>query len=451
MPETAASHTRFAVVGAGLAGTLQAILLAQRGYTVDLYEARRDMRQAGYAGGRSINLALSQRGIRGLARAGIADTILEQAIPMHSRAIHSLEGQVSMQAYGKDDSYYINSVSRGGLNEQLLHLTDRFDNLQVHFEHSAAGGDPAAGKLAFQSPAGPVSTTADVVIGADGAGSAIRASFRIMPGFHDETEWLSAGYKELRIPPSADGGFQLEKYALHIWPRGAFMLIALPNPDGSFTCTLFLDNEGEESFAALDSDEKALTFFERYFADALALMPDFLEQWHTNPASKLGTLRCAPWTYGRAVLTGDAAHAIVPFYGQGMNAGFEDCVAFMDCLDTFGPDWGRVLQAFAAQRKPNGDAIAELALQNFIEMRDLTADPVFQQKRQLELELERRFPDRYLSKYALVTFSPDIPYAEAKRRGDAQDAWLMQRVRELNGDSVNYEQELERLEAATVV
>jgi kynurenine 3-monooxygenase len=337
---------------------------------------------------------------------------------------------VLLKRYGPDDSFYINSVSRSGLNIRLIDRAAQHPNVSFHFMSPLLHADPATGDVTVQgfSSGMPVTHKGyDVIIGADGAGSALRASIAAHnPDFQGAATPLGHSYKELTIPAGPNGEFRMEKHALHIWPRGNFMLIALPNPDATFTCTLFLPDVGHNSFEELTSPAAVVAFFQRWFPDALPLITNLELEFFQNPTGYLATLRCWPWLLGhRGALVGDAAHAVVPFYGQGMNASFEDCVVLSDLHDNLGPyRWPEVLEAYQASRKPNADAIADLALQNFIEMRDLTADAVFQRKRKLELALEDRFRGDYKSKYQMVTFT-ETPYSEAKRLGDLQDEWLM--------------------------
>jgi len=414
------------IIGAGLTGSLLAIYLAKRGYTVEVYEKRGDMRQTVVEAGRSINLALSSRGIGALEQAGIAEEVLQYAIPMQGRMLHAIQGALTYVPYGKDASEHINSISRSGLNIALLNLAESFANVHLHFSHTLTKADLAEGKSYFQTAQGEtVEAEAAHTFGTDGAGSVIRQAMEILPEFQQSTEFLPHGYKELTIPANALGAFQMECNALHIWPRGTYMLIGLPNLDGSFTCTLFFPMHGENSFDTLKTPEQVSTFFKQVFPDTLALMPDLVHDFQHNPVGLLGTVRCFPWHYGdKFLLLGDAAHAIVPFYGQGMNASFEDCVALMANLEEAEGDWGKTFEAFDKARKPDTDAIASLAVENFYEMRDGTAHPAFLRMRQLESLLEAQYPD-YHSKYSMVTFHPEIPYSIAQQRGNAQNAYLL--------------------------
>ncbi len=410
------------VVGAGLVGSLWTALLAKRGYRVDVYERRTDSRKAGYAGGRSINLALSNRGWKALERAGLAEAIAREAIPMSHRVMHAVDGSLVRQPYGKDGQA-IYSVSRGGLNEQLMTLAEQSGNVHLHFDRRCVDVDLKSGAAAFESGDGSLERVEPgLLFATDGAYSAIRSAMIKTDRYQYQQQYIDHGYKELHIPAGPNGAYQMEKNALHIWPRGGYMLIALPNPDGSFTLTLFFAWEGPESFASLPTTDDAEAFFARIFPDALSLMPDFRAQWDTNPASSLVIMRCDPWQFnGTVALIGDAAHAIVPFYGQGMNAGFEDCTVLDDLLDAHGEDWPNVLPEYSRIQKPNGDAIAELALLNFIEMRDLVGQPEFLLQKKIEAWFSNKHPDRWTPLYTQVTFS-HTPYAEALANGRRQEA-----------------------------
>lgn len=429
-----ASETTVTVIGAGLAGSLLSILLAQQGFRVNVYERRPDMRQGPVGGGRSINLALSKRGISALEVAGVSREVMAFALPMRGRMIHDLEGQRTYQPYHAKPQNYINSISRSGLNIALLNAAERYPNLRLHFGIACTGMDLKSGVLHLQETAtGRHFTVGDVpVFGTDGAGSALRESLTAQhPDFRETIDKLDYGYKELTVLPDAAGNFVFEPDALHIWPRGHFMLIALPNPDRTFTCTLFLPYEGPQAFSGLTDAAAVEAFFTEYFPDLLPHKPDLAEEFLHNPTGSLGTVRCAPWHFeDKLVLLGDAAHAVVPFYGQGMNASFEDCVVLNHLLRRHGTNWAALFEAFSAARIANANAIADLALYNFIEMRDYTADPVFALKRQAEVLLEDRYPDQFASKYSMVSFS-NLPYTYAKSRGDLQDAILMDICRRL--------------------
>jgi kynurenine 3-monooxygenase len=409
------------VVGAGLVGSLWTVFLARRGYRVDVFERRADMRAAGYKGGRSINLAMSTRGWKAVEQAGIREQIEKVAIPMPGRMIHNPAGELAFQPYGQQGQA-IYSVSRGGLNLALLEIAASFPNVRFHFEHRCENVDLQEPRITFEDLAtGQMKTLeAPLIFAADGAYSAVRYALQRTDRFNYTQQYLEHGYKELTIPPGADGRHRMDPHALHIWPRGNFMLIALPNADGSFTCTLFLPFEGEVSFERIGSDQEVTDFFKRYFPDSVALMPTLVEDFWKNPTSSLVTVHCSPWQWqGRILLIGDAAHAIVPFYGQGMNAGFEDCTILDSMYDEYGGDWSKLIPAFAQKREPDGNAIAELALRNFIEMRDLVGDPRFLLRKKIAAQLHEKHPD-FLPVYSMVTFS-NTPYHIALREDDAQN------------------------------
>jgi kynurenine 3-monooxygenase len=419
------SKQKVIIVGAGLSGSLMAIYLAKRGFRVEVYEARADMRKEKMSAGRSINLALSNRGIAALKEIGLDEYMLAEAMPMRGRMIHMVGGETKLLPYSGRQGEYINSVSRGGLNIALVNEAEKYENVKFFFNERCIGFEAKNGVAKFESGA---AAKGDTVIATDGAGSAFRDSMLhgAVSRFDFSQKWLEHGYKELHIPPTETGVFQMEKNALHIWARGSFMMIALPNFDGSFTCTLFLAHKGENSFEQLTDEKSLIAFFEKYFADAIPLMPNLTKDFFANPTGNLGTIKCFPWNIeGRSLLLGDAAHAVVPFYGQGMNASFEDCRILNELIGEHGEDWQTIFDEFPAQRKPNTDAIAEMAEENFYEMRDSVADPVFQRKRELETKLEQTFPD-YFSKYSMVTFREDLPYVIAKEKGNAQDKLLME-------------------------
>ncbi len=414
------------IIGAGLAGSLLSIYLAKRGISVDVYEARGDMRLEEVAAGRSINLALSDRGIAALREVGMDEYMLAEAVPMTGRMIHAVSGETKLLPYSGRQGEFINSVSRSGLNIALINEADAYDEVTFHFNERCVDFDCKTGEAKFSSG---VATSSETVIATDGAGSAVRHA--MMNGgverFDFSQVWLEHGYKELHIPPASDGRFLLEKNALHIWPRHQFMMIALPNFDGSFTCTLFLAHKDAESaFDNLTDEDAVLEFFNREFPDAIPLMPTLVEDFFANPTGNLGTVKCFPWNAGgNALLLGDSAHAVVPFYGQGMNCAFEDVRVLDGLIEKHGTDWKTVYEEYGELRKENTDAIADMAEENFYEMRDATADPVFQRKRELETKLEQTFPD-YFSKYSMVTFREDLPYSVAREKGNAQDRLLME-------------------------
>src|SRR5437588_12421432 len=414
---------KFILIGSGLAGGLLAAYLGRRGYEVDLYERRGDPREGNLVGGRSINRAVSTQGIHALEQIGIADEVLKHAIPMRGRMIHERSGALHFAPYDVDPTKHINSIGRAALNTTVIEAAQRSPNVRVHFNHKCTSVDLDDAAAQLETPSGNVTARGNAVIGVDGAFSAVRQSMQLnIPNFEYNESYLAHGYKELTIPPGANGSWQMEKNALHIWPRKSFMMIALPNPDGSFTCTLFWEFEGPRSFAATRSDEDVRRFFGEEFPDAVALMPNLLDDFKNNPTGSLVTIRCAPWFYqDKVALVGDAAHAVVPFYGQGMNAAFEDCVVLDECLAEFPQDRQRAFAEYFRRRKANADALADLALENFIEMRDKTASKTFRAKKKLDHFLEAVLPGIYLPLYTMVTFTR-IPYAKAARRARIQDA-----------------------------
>ena len=407
-------------LGAGLVGSLLAIYLSRRGHKVKVYERRPDMRKEKIVAGRSINLALSDRGWKGLENAGLTDTIRKIAIPMQGRMVHAVDGSQNLQPYGKEGQA-IYSVSRGELNKVLMNEAESNQNVTITFERFCHHVDLPAKKIFFSdSPTDNNiigSDSYDLLFGADGAFSSLRHSMQFLDRYNYSQSYIDHGYKELLMPADDDGNHKMFKNALHIWPRGNFMLIALPNLDGTFTCTLFFPFEGDVSFGKLKTEDEVTKFFNEYFPDVIQLMPTYLEDFFQNPTGSLVTVKCFPWQVnGNACLIGDAAHAIVPFFGQGMNAGFEDCTVLSELIDDHGDDWKTILPMFEVMRKQNADAIAELALNNFIEMRDLVADPHFLNKKKIEKMIAQKYPDRYISPYQMVSFS-HIPYAEALQNG----------------------------------
>ena len=406
------------LVGAGLAGSLLAIFLARRGHRVTLVERRLDPRKTGASGGRSINLALANRGIAALEEVGVMDRVRPALIPMAGRMLHDEEGRLKLIPYGNKPHEVIYSVSRAGLNAILLDAAEATGRVSIRFGETVGGVDFANRRLR------PQDTPYDVLIGTDGSASPVRSSILERTAGKLDEEPLGHGYKELSIPPAERGGFRMDKNALHIWPRGEYMLIALPNIDGSFTVTLFLPNRGEESFEVLTNPDAVLSLFGRRFADAIPLMPGLVEDFFENPTGHLETIRCAPWSFeDQALVLGDAAHAIVPFHGQGMNAAFEDCSAFDRCLANPDRSWSDIFTEFERLRRPNTDAIADMALENYVEMRSTVREPKFQLKKDLSFRLEERHPDRFIPRYSMVMFHT-IPYAEARRRGAIQEGIL---------------------------
>jgi len=410
------------VAGAGLAGALMAARLGRLGYQVSVYERRDDPRETDQASGRSINLAISERGLHALDQVGLKENILEIAVPMYGRMMHTREGALRYQPYGTQSDQAINSVSRGLLNLRLIEAAAGFDNVSLHFGQKCCDLDVDVGRLSFEDTQSGETKEAqtDVVVGADGAFSAVRSAMQRMDRFDYAQSYLAHGYKELTIPPADGGGHRLEKNVLHIWPRKSFMMIALPNLDGSFTCTLFFPFEGPLSFASLRTDDDVTRFFETELSDAVPLMPALLEDFASNPTSSLVTVRCGPWYHAdRAVLVGDACHAVVPFYGQGANAAFEDCTVLGDRLAASNGNRAEVFRSYYKARKRHVDTLADLAIANFIEMRDHTDSVLFLWKKKLEKSLHKLFPRWFLPLYSMVTFSR-IPYGDAVDRDRKQ-------------------------------
>ncbi len=446
--------TDIAVVGAGLVGSLLSILLAKRRFAIDIFERRPDMRTEAVSAGRSINLAVSTRGIHALKRAGLDEDVLKFAVPMRGRMIHAIDGQLTYQPYGKDDSEYINSISRADLNKSLMTRAEETGLVDIYFNQKCTGMDIDKGIISLFNELDNqhADVVANIVIGTDGSASAIRHDMSKLPNHKSTESELDYGYKELVIPAGANGAFQIEKNALHIWPRGTFMLIALPNFDGSFTCTLFLPWEGPNSFEKLKTPESVKQFFQEQFPDAVPLLSDLEQTFFDNPTGHMVTVKCSPWNVEeRVLLLGDAAHAIVPFFGQGMNAGFEDLTILDQCIDNHiaqggalyinrrsresekdtlsrriqegSSGWAQVFDDFVTKRKVDTDAIADMAVENFIEMRDKVGMPKFLLEKAVEKILQKEFPGSYLSRYSLVTFS-NVPYSFAMKAGIANDEVL---------------------------
>ena len=416
------------IVGAGLVGSLWAVYMRKAGYKVVIYERRSDIRNAEISAGKSINLALSERGWNSLKTAGIKEDIEKIAIPMSGRIMHSEKGELTYQAYGKKDEA-IFSVSRGHLNSIMMDLAEKKGNSKIHYQHQCIDADLINGKITLKN----LKTNeifedqADVVFAADGAFSAIRYnSMQKVDRFNFSQFYVEDGYKELLLPAGSMGEYQIEKNALHIWPRGRFMLIALPNEDGSFTCTLFMPFENHKyAFNNLDSDEKIDTFFKKVFPDFYNLMPNLVDNWHQNPLSSMSITRCYPWTIGKFALLGDSAHSTVPFYGQGMNAGFEDCFVMWKLYKKY-ENWEETFKEFQTFRKPDGDALQDLSLENYYVMRDHVADENFLLQKRIEAKIHENHPDKWVPLYSQVSFS-NIRYSEAYKNGKRQEK-IMQKI-----------------------
>ncbi|WCO02221.1 FAD-dependent oxidoreductase [Psychroserpens ponticola] len=419
------------IIGAGLCGSLLALRLGQRGYNVTVYEMRPDLRKTDISAGRSINLAFSDRGNKAMKLVGIEDKVKALCIPMNGRMIHDTEGNTFLSNYSGRDHEYINSISRGELNGLLLTEAEKHDNVTIHFNKKCKSVDFEHTTARFRDyqTKDEFVEDADIIIATDGAGSALRRSYYLERKFlfSFSQDYLTHGYKELSILPTETGDYKTYKNALHIWPRGDFMVIALPNLDGSFTVTLFLSyDEGAYNFNNLTTPEIVTEFFQKEFPDALELMPNLIEDFFGNPTAPLGTVKCSPWHYkGNTLLMGDSAHAIVPFYGQGMNASFEDVVEFDKVLDEHEGNWDTIFSEYEKTRKKDTDAIADLAIDNFHEMKGHVGQAIFQEKRKIEMALEKEFPEDYSSKYSLVTFNEDIGYREAMLKGRAQDKAIL--------------------------
>ena len=422
------------IIGAGLVGSLLSIYLSKRGYKVRIYERRADMRKEDMVAGRSINLALSDRGIKALEEVGLMDDIRKICIPMHGRYIHNVDGTNAYQPYG-NEGQFINSVSRGELNCKLMDLAEEND-VEIIFNEMCKSVDWQKEEIFFENTLNHKLQTTNykLYFGSDGAFSAARLTYQLQHDrFQYQQYFIDFGYKELNIPAGENGSFLMEKNALHIWPRGNYMLIALPNMDGSFTCTLFFPFDGETSFASLNTKEKVRSFFKKTFTDAEQLMPTLEDDFFNNPTSSLVTVKCFPWILeDKFALIGDAAHAIVPFFGQGMNCGFEDCSVLNSLIDKHNENWTNILFEYQALRKPDADAIADLALNNFVEMRDKIADPKFLLQKKIEAAFSKKYPGKWIPAYAQVTFNPQIRYSEALINGKKQEA-IMQQIMAMPG------------------
>jgi kynurenine 3-monooxygenase len=420
----------YTIIGAGPVGTLMALMLARRGQSVRLLERRPDPRAALPERGRSINLALAARGIVALEQADLMSLVAPQMIAMRGRMLHDEFGALEFLRYGQNEHEVIYAIDRERLNRVLLEAAATSPGIELEFGQRCLDVDPQAGILRLRAEdTGSVrSWPYEILLAADGAGSAVRAALVAHGASSIHEQPLAHDYKELVIPPSggapAPANYAFEPHALHIWPRGGHMLIALPNTDGSFTATLFLARHGDPGFDQLHGEAAVRSFFQQQFSDAAAAIPDLTQQFALHPQSRISTLHCERWhATGRILLLGDAAHAIAPFHGQGLNCGFEDC-RILDRLLASHTDAGGAFAEFERERRPNTDAIAAMALENYLEMREAVRSPQFAARQQLAAELERRFPDRFIPRYSMVMFHPEIPYAEAKRRGEQQQRVL---------------------------
>ncbi len=437
------------ITGAGLCGTLLALKLAKRGHYVTLLEKRGDLRKEEMAAGRSINLALSDRGLAALDLVGLKEKALAISIPMLGRMIHTKGGTTTMlQPYSGREGEFIQSISRPGLNALLLDATSAYPSIDVRFQYDVQHADiqQATVKGIDRTTGHPFELKGDILIGTDGAGSEIRQGFMQQGAnirFNYSQQFLDHGYKELEIPAGPGGSWQIEKNALHIWPRQSFMIIALPNLDGSFTVTLFLSFDGQPGFNSLKTDEEILSFFKEYFPNLIPLMPDLVEDFKKHPNGSLGTVKCSPWHTSKTLLMGDAAHAVVPFYGQGMNCSMEDVLILDQILDQSHETWRDAFNQYTSERKKDADAIADLAVGNYFEMRDHVDNPDFMAKRAIEMHLEKKYPD-YASKYNLVTFCEHVPYSVAMKKGKAQDKWLLDYCNQNATEDISAE-ELEKI------
>ena len=431
------------IIGAGLVGSLLSIYLAKRGHKINLFERRPDMRKASITAGKSINLALSDRGWKGLEGVGIADEIKKISIPMYGRFIHHKDGSTAYQPYGKDKQA-IYSVSRAEINMRLMDLAEQQENVNIYFNERCTHINKNTLETEFENAETKNIThkKSDLLFGSDGAFAASRLTMQLHTDrFEYDQHYISAGYKELIIPPGENEKFLIEKNALHIWPRGSFMMIALPNLDGNFTCTLFLPFEGEKSFEKLKTEEQVLQFFKEEFPDAIPLMPTLVQDFMNNPVASLVTVKCFPWTFDEKIaLIGDAAHAIVPFYGQGMNCGFEDCVVLNDLIEKHQENWATIFQEYETLRKPDADAIADLAIMNFVEMRDKTADQKFLLQKKIEAKFSNKYPEKWIPLYSMVTYSPQIRYSTALREGQKQEI-IMQKIMSIENIEQKWESE----------
>lgn len=428
------------IIGAGLVGSLWAVYLSKAGYKVTIYERRPDIRKADISAGKSINLALSNRGWKALDAVGVGDEIRKIAIPMYGRMMHDLDGNLTFQPYGKEGQA-IYSVSRGGVNAKMMDIAEEYGNAEIHYHCECIDADlnKASVRLFNHQTREEFEDSADVLFAADGAFSAVRyRAFQRLDRFNFSQNYIADGYREILLPAGPDGAYRLDKNALHIWPRGRFMLIALANEDGSFTCTLFMPHEGgENSFDQLKNKAQVDNFFRTTFPDFYEMMPNIADAWEDHPLSSLAIMRSYPWHAGKAALIGDAAHATVPFYGQGMNGGFEDCSVLWGLMQKHNEDWSKIFPEYSVLRKPDGDALQDLSLNNYFVMRDFVADPMFLLQKKIEARFAELYPDKWMPLYSQVTFS-EIRYSEALKNGTRQDA-IMKEIIALPGIEERWE------------
>lgn len=432
---------KIGIVGSGLVGSLQAILMAKKGYDVTVFENRPDLRKAKLIAGKSINLALSARGWKALKAAGIDGDIKEMAIPMYKRCMHALDGTLTYQNYGKEGEA-IYSVPRGGLNQKLMNLADKYPDIKYNFNKKCKDIELDSNSLVFEDNLSKEieKHSFDKVFATDGAFSAVRFRMQKTPMFDYSQKYLDHGYKELIIPANEDGTHKLDKNCLHIWPRGEFMMIALANQDGSFTCTLFFPMKGEESFDTINTPEKVSAFFNKTFPDAVPMMPTLLEDYFENPTSSLVMIRCNPWNIeDKVLLLGDSSHATVPFYGQGMNSGFEDCTVFSEMLDAANGNWDGLFDEYSKVRVKDGNAIIDLSLMNYIEMRDLTGNKDFLLRKKIEAKFSNLYPEKWIPMYSQTTFT-HIPYHQVIANGKAQDV-VMEEIMKMPNIHENWDAE----------
>lgn len=430
------------IVGAGLVGSLWAVYMSRAGYKVTIFELRDDIRKAEISAGKSINLALSHRGWKALETVGVGDEIRKIAIPMSGRIMHSTDNQLTYQPYGKEGEA-IYSVSRGDINAKMMDIAEKQGKATIHYNHQCVKIDMEKGIAWFQNrlTGELVEKKSDLIFATDGAFSAVRYNgMQKTDRFNFSQNYIADGYREILLPANPDGTYKMEKNALHIWPRGRFMLIALPNEDGSFTCTLFMPHEGgDNSFDKVNTPDEVDAFFKTTFPDFYQMMPEIADKWENHPLSSLAIMRCYPWHHGKTALMGDAAHATVPFYGQGMNAGFEDCTVMYELMQKHGENWEKVFEEYSVTRKPDGDALQDLSLFNYHVMRDYVADPLFLLRKKIEAKFSNLYPDKWMPLYSQVTFS-HIRYSEALKKGEEQTK-LMDEIMKMENIEQNWDSE----------